>query len=128
VLACRRSGLIQARTRGTAEVRVSNRETNGHDHRCTWPSPTRRTTGSRPDAGQDLVVGPETMVRLSAAGSQDPDGDELRYRWSQLKGPYVFLWDADTATPHFVSPKISTEAVIELSLVSRMPKARRASP
>jgi hypothetical protein len=117
VLAVSPLGLIQARKRGTAEVRVSNRgRTATASVYVAVPDPPDNRTPV-PDPGPDLVVGPETMVRLSAAGSRDPDGDELRYRWNQRQGPYVFLWDPDTATPHFVSPKVSAEAVIELSLV-----------
>jgi hypothetical protein len=128
VIAVSPLGLIQARKRGTAEIRVSNRERTASTSVYVAVADPPDNAIPVPDAGQDLVVGPETMVRLSAAGSHDQDGDELRYRWSQLKGPYVFLWDADTATPHFVSPKVSAEAVVELSLAVEDSKGATSFP
>jgi hypothetical protein len=117
VLAVSPLGLVQARKRGRAEIRVTNRgRTATASVLVAVPEPPDNQIPV-PDPGPDLVVAPETMVRLSAAESRDPDGDSLRYRWNQLAGPYVFLWDPDTATPHFVSPKVSAETVIELSLV-----------
>jgi hypothetical protein len=121
-------GLIQARKRGTAEIRVSNRERTATTTVYVAVADPPDNQIPIPDAGEDRVVGPETMVRLSGAGSRDPDGEELRYRWSQLKGPYVFLWGADTATPHFVSPKVAAEAVVELSLTVEDAKGATSFP
>lgn len=40
-------------------------------------------------------VAPQTNLRLSAAGSSDPDGDRLAYRWWIYREPGSF-WDAPT--------------------------------
>jgi hypothetical protein len=66
---------------------------------------TRRlVTGNDPpvvDAGPDQVGVAAGTIRLDGSASFDPDGDPIRFRWSQIAGPTVALTGADTATPTF---------------------------
>ncbi|HXH06728.1 MAG TPA: PKD domain-containing protein [Vicinamibacterales bacterium] len=111
------TGLLQARSRGTAQVLVSNR---GKVRIVTIavrvPSPPVNRIPI-PDAGADQVVAPETLVRLDGSASRDPDGDPLRYRWRQETGRPVVMRDPDTARPYFVSPRVTAEQILEFSLV-----------
>ena len=45
------------------------------------------------------------VVTLDGSGSRDPDGDALRYRWSQTGGPRVTLSGATTVKPTFKPTK-----------------------
>ncbi|VFQ44461.1 PKD domain-containing protein [Desulfoluna butyratoxydans] len=60
-------------------------------------------------AGPDQVVDEGTVVTLSAAGSHDPDNNLAGYLWEQTSGPTVFLSDAETVSPTFTAPIVSTE-------------------
>jgi beta propeller repeat protein/parallel beta-helix repeat protein len=54
------------------------------------------------NAGSDKAWKVPGQVTLDGTGSYDPDPpDILTYRWKQLKGPQVFLENADSATPYF---------------------------
>lgn len=46
-----------------------------------------------------------TTVNISAAGSSDPDGDPLTYRWVQVNGPTAQISNTSSATASFVAPR-----------------------
>ncbi|MEJ2097097.1 MAG: right-handed parallel beta-helix repeat-containing protein [Deltaproteobacteria bacterium] len=56
------------------------------------------------DAGSDLFVIQQDIVRLDGSASADPDGSIAAYSWNQTAGTGVVLWDADTASPFFNPP------------------------
>jgi hypothetical protein len=117
------SGLMQARSRGTAQIVVTNTHvvsgvatTAAITVRCELPNPP----GNRipiADAGADQTVAPQTVVTLDGTASADPDGDAIAFRWHQESGRVVILRDVDTATPFFMSPRVTAPAVLEFSLV-----------
>ncbi|MFA6107956.1 MAG: SUMF1/EgtB/PvdO family nonheme iron enzyme [Candidatus Latescibacterota bacterium] len=49
------------------------------------------------DAGPDLIFASGTLVPLSAAGSHDPDGDPLDYRWLVVRSPAPVTLSDSTA-------------------------------
>ena len=52
--------------------------------------------------GPNIVTPVSGWITLDGRGSYDPDPiDELTYTWTQLEGPEVVLWNAETATPAF---------------------------
>ena len=111
------TGLLQARSRGTAQVLVSNR---GKVRIVTIAVPVPSPPDNRipiPDAGADKVVAAETLVRLDGSASHDPDGDPLRYSWRQETGRPVIMRGPETARPYFVSPRVTAEQILEFSLV-----------
>jgi hypothetical protein len=117
VLGIHPSGLIQARATGTAAVRATNRgQSVTAVVRVSIPDPPPNHIPTA-DPGGDQVVAPKTLVRLSGAGSRDPDGDPLTYRWEQDSGRIVVLQSPLAADTVFVAPRLDTEEVLEFSLV-----------
>lgn len=56
------------------------------------------------EAGADQSVNGGSTVNLDGTNSSDPDGDRLRYSWTQTNGPTVTLNDPTTPTPSFTAP------------------------
>lgn len=69
-------------------------------------------------AGDDLTVDEGTLVTLDGTWSYDRDADDtISYLWTQLSGPVVELDGADTATPSFNAPAVSSGGdVLEFEL------------
>jgi carboxypeptidase family protein/WD40 repeat protein len=65
-----------------------------------------------PDAGPDFDVEENDFVILDAGASFDQDGDPLTFRWRQLRGPRVRLFDPMSPTPGFEAPLIPDLATI----------------
>ena len=112
------TGLIQARSHGTAQLLVSSR---GLAKTATVhvdvPSPPPNQIPV-PNAGPDRTVTSESLVELTAAASSDPDGDPLQYHWEQVSGRVVILRETETVAPNFVAPRVtSSESVLVFSLV-----------
>ncbi len=77
------------------------------------------------DAGPDQLASSNIIVRLDGSNSFDPLGGTLTYLWTQAAGATVTLNGADTATPEFVCPEVtSTEEFIFTLVVTN---ARHAS-
>jgi hypothetical protein len=134
VLGADPSGLMQARTRGTAQIVVTNTHvvsglsmTAGITVRCDLPNPP---TNQIPiaDAGPDQTVAPQKVVQLDGSASRDPDGDPLTYVWRQEAGRAVILHDPDTAMPFFISPRVTTPEVLRFTLVVRDSKGATTFP
>lgn len=68
---------------------------------------TRRTrTGNDPpvaDAGTDRTGVPAGQVQLDGSGSFDPDGDPIRFTWTQVAGPAVSIANASSARATFTA-------------------------
>ena len=63
------------------------------------------------DAGIDQTVSRGQTVYLNGSGS-DPDGNTLRFGWTQRSGPVVTLSNAGTATASFIAPKVSVTTTL----------------
>ena len=59
------------------------------------------------DAGNDQNVSPSVFVNLEGTGS-DPDGDNIRYLWSQKSGIPVELYEHSQPSAYFVAPAIQS--------------------
>ncbi len=66
-------------------------------------------------AGNDMTVFEQTEVTLNGSGSYDTDGNVSQYYWTQSSGPDLLLANAQTATPAFFSPAV-TSSDIQLTL------------
>ena len=62
-------------------------------------------TGPAANAGPAQTVTAFGAVALDGSASSDPDGDVLRYSWTQTGGTQVVLNDAATATSGFTAPQ-----------------------
>jgi hypothetical protein len=117
ILGVNADGLIQARQRGFAEIRVSNRgKTTAAAVNVVVPDPPDNHIPV-PDPGPDQIVAPQTLVTLSGAASHDADGGPLTYHWEQESGRIVLLRDPEAAQTVFVSPRVDAEMILEFSLV-----------
>ena len=74
------------------------------------------------NAGPDRIIDPSSIVILSGAGSTDPDGDVLKYQWTQTFGPTVALSGANTVNATFTAP--STPAELRFRLIVRDQRGR----
>jgi hypothetical protein len=73
-------------------------------------------------AGASRTVAEGSEVTLDGSASNDPDGDALAYAWQQSLGPSVTLSGADTATPRFTAPSVSSDTLLRFDLVVTDPR------
>ena len=69
------------------------------------------------NAGADQRVIAGKTVTLNGASSADPDGDSLRYAWTQTGGPSVQLNSASSAAPSFLAPDTADQIALTFQLV-----------
>jgi hypothetical protein len=128
VLGADPSGLVQARTHGTAQILVLSRGRSATATvRVEVPNPPDDGIPTA-DAGPDQSVARETLVTLDGTASRDPDGDALHFTWEQTAGTLVVVRDTDTAHPYFVSPFVTASEVLEFSVVVEDPHGARSFP
>ncbi len=69
------------------------------------------------DAGSDQTADANTEVKLDGSKSIDPDGDNLKFEWSQTKGSDVKLSDKHDTSPSFVAPEVDKETEMQFELL-----------
>jgi len=70
------------------------------------------------DAGPDQSVAKNSAVTLDGSGSSDSDGTIASFAWTQTGGPTVTLTGANTASPTFTAPNVSSgSAVLTFQLI-----------
>jgi len=67
-------------------------------------------------AGSSQTVSPGDNVVLNGSQSNDPDGDQLSYAWSQTMGPAVTLSNAGTETASFTAPDVTSDTLLRFEL------------
>jgi hypothetical protein len=115
IIALHPDGAVQVVGNGKAMLTVSNRGKSGvlevivkgevEPNRA----PMARTS-------PDLTVKGGARVVLSGLQSADPDGDPLKYAWTQIRGQKVSLLDPDSATATFVAPTVSARRLLQFRL------------
>ncbi len=68
------------------------------------------------DAGPDQEATERRTVTLKGKGT-DLDGTIKSYKWTQVSGPTVKLFGADTPTLAFAAPEVEIQAALEFELV-----------
>ncbi|OJT25841.1 hypothetical protein BO221_08325 [Archangium sp. Cb G35] len=67
------------------------------------------------NAGADLTANERSRATLSGSAS-DADGNALSYSWTQLSGPAAVLEGANTSTPSFTVPDVTSDTDMVLRL------------
>jgi sugar lactone lactonase YvrE len=80
------------------------------------------------NAGTDQTVDADDIVRFDGSGSKDPDNDAITYSWIQTSGTPVNLNGADTDTPSFTAPAVSSDTQLKFSLTVKDDKGDISSP
>jgi hypothetical protein len=128
VLAVHPSGLVQARSRGSAQLLVESRgRAATATLRVEVPSPPDHGIPTA-DAGPDQTVAREALVDLDAGASRDPDGEALRFHWQQIAGPLVLVRDTDSAHPFFRAPFVEAPETLEFSVDVADPHGAQSFP
>jgi len=89
---------------------------------ATWQTlfvePVDQPTNQPPtaDAGADQTVDEGTEATLDASGSDDPDGDQLGYTWTQTAGPDAGLDVFDSEQTTFTAPEVDSETTLTFEL------------
>ena len=134
VLAVDDSGRIQARSDGRATLRVTNVHPVTGARYVETQEIVVQLDSEEPngipvaDAGLSQTVPTETVIHLSAAASSDPDDDPLTYRWQQTGGRIVYLIDANSAAPYFVSPLVAEPDILTFELTVADDKGAETLP
>ncbi len=63
------------------------------------------------DAGADQIVNEHVKVSLDGSKSNDPEGQDLSYMWSQVSGEPVVLSSVSSVTPSFTSPTVANNEI-----------------
>jgi hypothetical protein len=68
------------------------------------------------NAGPDQTVIPGALVVLDGTSSFDPDCHTLTYSWTEISGSPVILTDANTPTPSFTAPSVTSQTTLTFQL------------
>ncbi len=67
--------------------------------------------------GLPQYIPEETAASLDGSKSYDPEGFIPTYQWTQIEGPAVVLTGADTATPTFTTPTVTSDTLLRFELL-----------
>jgi choice-of-anchor B domain-containing protein len=67
-------------------------------------------------AGASQTVSGGSNVSLDGTASNDPDGDNLTYQWTQVAGTTVTLNNANSARASFTAPTVSSDTLLRFNL------------
>ena len=109
------NGWIRVEGPGRASLQVANRGKVGMlDVQVIGDDEPNRPPLANP--GEDQTVKGGARVVLSGVRSVDPDGDPLRYEWSQVRGLKVDLTGPNEAAATFIAPKVSAKRLLRFRL------------
>jgi len=115
VMAIHPDGIVQVVGNGKALLTVVNRGKSGvlevvvKGEAEPNGAPVART-------GPDVTVKGGARVALSGLQSADPDGDPLKYEWTQIRGQRVSLLDANSPTATFIAPRVAARRLLQFRL------------
>lgn len=115
VIAIHPDGIVQVVGNGKAVLTVGNRGKSGMLE-VVVKGEAEPNGAPVARAGPDLTVKGGAKVTLSGLKSADPDGDPLKYEWTQIRGQRVSLLDPNSATATFVAPRVSARRLLQFRL------------
>ncbi len=91
---------------------------NKNDATPSGPTSPATPSNQAPDAdaGADQTVAAGEVVTLDGSLSHDPNGDGLKYQWTQTSGTNAALSDSHIASPTFTAPSGVTGSVLTFTL------------
>jgi hypothetical protein len=108
-------GIVQVMGNGRAELTVENRGQVGRLEVIVEAD----AAPNRPPVAvieRELQAKSGGLVVLDGIKSFDPDGDQLRYEWRQLRGHRVALTNVDEVKTSFKAPKVAERKRLQFSL------------
>lgn len=108
-----------ALSEGVHQLRLAGRDSSGRSSTATARVQTRRVVSSQQPvamAGDDRIVGVNSLVRLDGTGSFDPDEERIEYDWRQVAGPVVRLSDSSNVQPTFRAPNVADDTTLTFEL------------
>jgi hypothetical protein len=116
VIAVQPDGVAQVVGNGKALLTVANRGKTGRLEVVVKGGEVEANRAPIAKTGPDVTVKGGATVTLSGLQSADPDGDPLKYEWTQLRGQRVSLLDANSPTATFVAPRVSARRLLQFRL------------
>ncbi len=97
---------------GSYDITVEAKNRAGKD-RQTFTITVNPRSNQPPiaNAGEDIITTEGSMVTLDASGSTDPDGGIASYKWIQVLGTPVTLYDEASVLTTFVAPHVGTSSL-----------------
>jgi hypothetical protein len=120
-------GRAQAIGVGKAEIVASNNRKEFKVPVVVQPE-NRENLPPVAHAGTDQTVKQDTRIRLDALLSGDPEGKNLLYYWSQVRGMPVAIQDPLTLRPAFVAPVVTAPRVLRFRLVVKDEEGAESFP
>jgi hypothetical protein len=72
------------------------------------------------DAGEDRIVNEHVKISLDGTKSNDPENQNISYKWTQISGETVKLSSATSVTPSFTSPTVANGQIKVLTFELRV--------
>ncbi len=82
-----------------------------------YPTPDWQAQRPLANAGADQSVTSENMVTLHGEASSDPQGQALRYYWTQINGAAVALSNLHEVAPTFLAPAAAAGTKLAFQLI-----------
>src|SRR5437667_3125638 len=109
-------GRVQAVGNGIAEIGVKN-ETKEDRIRAVVEADETNNQPPVAHAGSNITVRQGTRVRLDGIQSADPEGENLFFYWSQVKGMPINILEPLSLRPYFFAPVVIAPRLLRFRLI-----------
>ena len=109
-------GRVQAVGNGIAEIAVKN-GTKEDSIRAVVEADETNNQPPVAHAGSNITVRQGTRVRLDGIQSADPEGENLFFYWSQVKGMPINILEPLSLRPYFFAPVVIAPRLLRFRLI-----------
>ncbi len=109
-------GRVQAVGNGIAEIAVKN-GTKEDSIRAVVEAEETNNQPPVAHAGSNITVSQGTRVRLDGIQSADPEGENLFFYWSQVKGMPINILEPLSLRPYFFAPVVIAPRLLRFRLI-----------